>query len=393
MDARFSAPITAALSFTLTLTLTLAGCGGGSGRETAETGATQVTGISTAPATEATEATGGTPTSSGSAGTSEAGTGSAGESAGSEATSSTATTGGGPKFDLPPSPDVGNTTGALETGCTKVDFLFVIDNSTSMEDQQAALIASFPGFIDAIKTALGDVTDYHVMVVDTDAGGRCAQPCDPNDVDYVPFCSAKNYYACTTEVDACDNIRGAGVVEPVGSFASNKQCKIAGGHRYMTAEEPDLLGAFACVAKVGTAGSPAERPMNAIEEAIGEGLNFPDGCNGGFLRDDAILVATFLSDDGNYVDKGAPADWKAAIVAAKHGDENAAVIAGLIPHPELDCINKQTDGTQGSHWQEFIELWGPHGVSGSICAGDYAPFFAEAVAAIDQTCKEFNPPG
>src|SRR5690242_21671906 len=36
-------------------------------------------------------------------------------------------------------------------GCAKADFLFVIDNSGSMADEQDNLIASFPGFIDTIQ--------------------------------------------------------------------------------------------------------------------------------------------------------------------------------------------------------------------------------------------------
>src|SRR5204862_5903779 len=35
----------------------------------------------------------------------------------------------------------------LERGCKKIDFLFVIDNSDSMDDEQANLARSFPGFI------------------------------------------------------------------------------------------------------------------------------------------------------------------------------------------------------------------------------------------------------
>ena len=55
--------------------------------------------------------------------------------------------GGGPKFDVAG----GNTgPGDGEMGCQKVDFLFVIDNSGSMEDEQNNLINSFPGFINTI---------------------------------------------------------------------------------------------------------------------------------------------------------------------------------------------------------------------------------------------------
>src|SRR5688572_15980853 len=35
----------------------------------------------------------------------------------------------------------GGSAGAGSSGCSKLDFLFVVDNSVSMEDQQAALVA------------------------------------------------------------------------------------------------------------------------------------------------------------------------------------------------------------------------------------------------------------
>ena len=44
--------------------------------------------------------------------------------------------------------------GGNKPGCGKVDFLFVIDNSGSMGDNQDNLIASFPGFINTIAQTL-----------------------------------------------------------------------------------------------------------------------------------------------------------------------------------------------------------------------------------------------
>ena len=49
----------------------------------------------------------------------------------------------GLKFDIPPGGDVN-----VDDGCAAVDFMFVIDNSISMQDQQNALKAAFPEFID-----------------------------------------------------------------------------------------------------------------------------------------------------------------------------------------------------------------------------------------------------
>ena len=73
--------------------------------------------------------------------------------------------------------------GGGSSGCDKVDFLFVVDNSVSMSDQQAALVASFPDFINTIQSTLSATSDYHVMVVDTDAETRCSPAgCAPAEV-------------------------------------------------------------------------------------------------------------------------------------------------------------------------------------------------------------------
>ncbi|MCY1010753.1 hypothetical protein OV079_35360 [Nannocystis pusilla] len=75
-----------------------------------------------------------------------------------------------PKLDLGEQPQ--GTTGEddpLAAGCKKIDFLFVVDNSGSMADEQANLIASFPGFIDTITNTLS-AKDYHIMAVSTDNG-------------------------------------------------------------------------------------------------------------------------------------------------------------------------------------------------------------------------------
>ena len=54
--------------------------------------------------------------------------------------------------------------GGASPGCAKVDFLFVIDNSVSMKDEQDALIASFPGFIDSIKANIAWLAKHQSSV-------------------------------------------------------------------------------------------------------------------------------------------------------------------------------------------------------------------------------------
>jgi hypothetical protein len=279
-----------------------------------------------------------------------------------------------------------------DDGCTKVDFLFVIDNSVSMRDQQAALIASFPGFMSTIQNTVAAKSDYHVLVADTDAWGRCtASNCSTGDMSADSLCIAPaGGYACNTQFNSCDKARGAGVVHPAGDGATNAPCTLYGGNRYMVEDEPDLTGTFACVAQVGLAGHPSERPMDAMVAALGSDLNGPGGCNDGFLRDDAILVITFISDDPWYEDSGTPQEWYDAVVAAKGGNADAVVVLGLTPN--FSGCQDGKGPPKGSHWSEFVSLWGNHGLEASVCNLDYAPFFAQAVAIIDETCDEFEPP-
>lgn len=279
-----------------------------------------------------------------------------------------------------------------DSGCNKVDFLFVIDNSVSMGDQQAALISSFPGFIAAIQATLKAGSDYHVMVTDSDDETRCTPAnCQSGAMSADTLCiQAAGGYACNATFEECDNIIGAGVLHPAGEGASNEPCEVFGGNRYIVQGEPKLNDAFACVAQVGLAGHPSERPMDSLVAAMSDELNGADGCNDGFLRDDAILVITFVSDDPWYEDQGEPQDWYDAVVAAKGGNADAVAVLGLTPN--FDGCQDDKGPPKGSHWSEFVTLWGDRGLEASVCNLDYTGFFEQAIAIIDETCDEFDPP-
>jgi hypothetical protein len=274
----------------------------------------------------------------------------------------------------------GDTGGGSATGCTKVDFLFVVDNSVSMENEQDALVASFPAFMETIQNTVAASSDYHILVADTDAWGRCntANPW----TGITPNHETCNDYIEMTVFEECDRVRGAGVVHPAGEFASNMECEVFGGNRYIVEGDPNAAETFACMAKVGTAGHSSERPMEGIVGALSPELNADDGCNAGFVRDDAILVITFISDDPNVEDTGTPQSWYDAVVAAKGGNADSVVVLGLTPY---------SGGTAGQHWHDFIGLWGEKGLEASVTLPDYSPFFEEAVGLIEEACEDFTP--
>jgi hypothetical protein len=299
---------------------------------------------------------------------------------------STETESGGEKLDLLDESDL---PGGEQEGCEKIDFLFVIDSSGSMADKQANLIASFPGLVAAMMDNV-PADDWHVMVIDTDGqwgGTDCANACMTLGV-----CTDEPAFPCDVPPpEVCDISLGSGQVAPMGEAASNEDCALAGGARYIQSEEPDLLDAFSCIAKVGVDGSNSERPADALVSAVGAEHGEPGGCNEGFVRDDAILVVTIITDESDDLSSGDPADWANAVIAAKGGVPEAVVVLGLLPDGDLD-MPLCGDAVVAPRLIEFLQLF-PSNSRASICEPDYSPFFTDAVSVISEACDDFVPIG
>ena len=273
------------------------------------------------------------------------------------------------RFDVPP---------AVDFSCTKIDFLFVIDDSGSMGDEQERLIDGFPGFLAGVQGAIAQY-DYHMMVVTT------------------------GYTAVAEQDVTCDNAIGAGRI----ATGDGTECSVSEPEslqRYADAQSADedaLADVFSCVADVGVLGSGAEMPVWAMAQAV-TAHNKPGGCNEGFLRDDAILVVTIISDEeeDSMVDTpGDPGLWKDVLLSAKHGDERNIVMLGLVGDTDLeDGVCEPFDpqagtGAEGApRLREFIESF-QYGSWTSVCQDDYTPFFTDAVDDIGRACHDFVPPG
>lgn len=313
-----------------------------------------------------------------------------------------------------------------QDGCDKVDFLFIIDNSGSMSDEQNNLIASFPLFIDTIQGTLDEAQDYHIMVLDVDAWQYqlCADMCEAAPDECIndqglcdptvnPFacglpcavgfaCGLEGGFECgVTTPEECEDVLGAGIMAPRGQGSSNMDCGFASGARYIDSTEPDLASAFDCAARVGTSSyAGTERPMEAMVQAVTPGTPAA-ACNEGFIRDDAILVVTFITDENDSVgdSAGTAAGWRQALIAAKNGNEDAIVVLGLFGDNDLPvgiCEEMTQDNPNGAEaaprLREFVDSFGDKGFYGSVCAPSYDSFFQDAVALIDVTCEEFIPP-
>jgi hypothetical protein len=292
--------------------------------------------------------------------------------------------------------DVAAGDGGGGPGCSKVDFVFMIDNSGSMFDEQQKLVAAFPSFIAAIEDTL-EVTDFHILVIDTDGWdevgnvhGCSPDPCCADVCAEYPFAICNDVACPAVDPDVgCDTRLGAGLVRD----ASGAKCALDGDRRYLVGDDSDLAGAFSCLAAVGVAGDSVEKPMDALRWVGSEELR--SGCNAGFLRDDAILVTTFITDEEDrlLMSEGDPPDWHDALLAAKGGDPEAMVVLGIVGD-ELDSICDDGNFAQDApRLRHFVDLFGPRGFVASICEPDFTPFFLETVSTIDTTCDEFEPEG
>jgi hypothetical protein len=322
---------------------------------------------------------------------------------------------GGPKFDV--APGTGGGGDVDEDGCDKVDFLFVIDNSGSMQDEQTNLINNFPGFITTIRDVVAQ--DYHIMAVSTDnnentgSSTTCSNDectCTPAPVCCENACSGMGALTCNgfdcnnLPIGPCDFEWGAGKQYD----ADGNWCSLEADKRWFTETQPALEDTFSCVAHVGIYGSGSEKPMQAMQGAVSDAMNDGGGCNEGFLRDDAILVVVVVTDeeddsteDPNGGSPGDPPDWAQSLIDAKNGDPNAIVVLMLVGDGDVPggvCPPGADPGGGGPgaepspRLRAFAELF-DHGLWGSICETDYGPFFDEAISVIDVTCEEFTPPG
>jgi hypothetical protein len=282
----------------------------------------------------------------------------------------------GPLFDLALPADLGG-----QDGCEAVDFLFVVDDSSSMSEHQANLIANVPAFVEGIEATLDQVESIQVGVIATDPySGNPGQ------------CILLGALVTSTEDQGADS--------------SNMICgPYADGFNYMT-QADNLTETFGCAAQVGTIGNGFERPMEAMVTTLGKSLDVAGGCNEGFLRSNALLVIVVITDEYDGpgdpeamnpardppTSLGTPQTWYDAVVAAKGGfPENAAALV-ITNYDDGPCPPADL-GHDGINLVEWVEQFGDNGFLGGICEPDYGPMFEDARAVIETACDNFVPAG
>ncbi|MBT8491728.1 MAG: hypothetical protein KJO07_01600 [Deltaproteobacteria bacterium] len=261
--------------------------------------------------------------------------------------------GPGPDENLPPPP------APTPEPCAKIDFLFVVDDSYSMYEEQSNLAQNFPKFLEIIDNYInsaGSFLDYRLAVT-------------------------------TTGVNTAEN-NSSGMD---GAFRAGCGLEVP----YVQRTDFDVADTFACRAAVGVDGPAVEMPVLATELALSERI--VDGTNGDFLRDDALLAVIILTDeddcasyDGELADGECHASMDDAVaffdnLKGERSKWALSVIAG-----ETDCTSTFGSADEAVRLKELVNKTGQNGVFNSICEGDLTPALTESIDTFSAACENFG---
>lgn len=270
----------------------------------------------------------------------------------------------GERLDTPPPMGGG--------GCQYIDFLFVIDNSQSMQTYQLALTEQFPEFITGMYDALPPNIDVHVGLTTTDFDAGCdAAEATQNCQSTASLADVQAHYLRPDET----NDGGNGTQGRLFEFSGQRYFETSSN------DDPAALSTWFSQAAVaaGEEGCSFEMPVAAAGFAT-----HPANAeaNAGFLRDEsALLVVFFLTDEP---DKSVESKdvYRDMILDAKAtcGGEACVFVSGLIPTCTLDVNQKL--------WQFMNQFSDEPPIWGDIeLTAEYATVFGDALAgAIAEAC-------
>ena len=243
----------------------------------------------------------------------------------------------------------------------KVDILWVIDNSGSMETSQANLVANFQGFIDKFKATN---FDYQMAVTTTDAW-RAPVDADPSLARFRDGTDATSHTGVT-------------VIKP---------------------DTPNLEDTFITNVEQGINGSGDERGWQSLKEALSmqENLDEP------FPRQDALLAVIILTDEDDFSHDGTnnvsggadpysnpdlhnPMDYYDFLYTLTNSDSNNTNFVvntiGIFDDVCLDQLNDVWTGRRkATRYENVTTLSG--GYKGSLCEP-----FADVLEGISDTIFE-----
>jgi hypothetical protein len=277
-------------------------------------------------------------------------------------------------------------------GASKVDILWVVDNSGSMCEEQASLRENFDRFIEALVD-IG--ADFQLAVITTDM----EDPEESGRFQNVP--DDQPGPSCDIAVDISDCPSPATGQELPSLVLSSRDYEDANG----AVDVATLKRDFGCNATTGTRGNGFEMGLEAAKQALSPALL--SSTNQGFLRDGAFLGIIFLTDENDCSDRGALektngniCEWEEANLVnvqeyidfftdLKGGDASKVIMGGIIaPDPgtrysppeevQPSCFSDfGGDGFAGYRYEQVVKAFENNSIA-NICD----PPFDDALASL-----------
>ena len=227
-------------------------------------------------------------------------------------------------------------------GDAKVDVLWIVDNSGSVNNERERLARQFDRFLSALVAGR---VDFHVGVTSTDL-----------------------------------------------SFETGDGGRLRGPVRFIDRSTPDPRGAFRAAVDFPMSDVPLEEALAAMHLALSPPNSI--GANAGFLRDEAALAVIVVSDeDDNSL--GPLGFYKRFLQGIKGPGRDANISFSAVAGPVPDgCVAPGDEDIFGAdakpspRYQELVDA--TTGIFASICSADFAPFMDELAAALTALRRAFG---
>jgi hypothetical protein len=242
-------------------------------------------------------------------------------------------------------------------GCRHIDLVIAVDNSSSMDEEKAALRdLAFPGFATALTEIADGIDDFRVGVLD----------------------------ACPTP--ASFHTRGV-----AGA------CNFQGGKPWIESTSTALVSEFKCVGDIDSSDSQCsgdnddEQAATSATVALEPGMQKPGMPNAGFLRDDALLVVVAITDeDEQPVPNESAQQVYDRLVAIKGGVTNI-VFLGI--GGASSCSGAYGSANQAAKLKAVTDLFiaQGRGVFWDLCQGSLDEGLTQALTTIESACEDIVP--
>ncbi|MES2769256.1 MAG: hypothetical protein V4596_08925 [Bdellovibrionota bacterium] len=250
------------------------------------------------------------------------------------------------------------------TGDPKVNILFVVDNSQSMDAHQTKLKQNIDRFAD--KFFHNPRIDFKIGIVPVYDSKYLND--SKQDYTYNETINGKR----VTKVGPRIMVQNNGVLVPL----KDANGQVITGAPFITRDTLDAKNVLKNTVAIGTQWGPeAEESFSPVLKIISDD-NLNNSVNAGFYEKDAFLVVIFLTDADDVTPGENAYEFYEKLKAAKGGNENKILIAAALPSSKVDKLSCRLDGSgPQSRFPDLMNI--AQGTVADLCSNSFGDDLAE----------------